>query len=172
MMVLPSKNSAISINCSSFLYQCHYALQEIGPFYINQLVYSKSTLKLVYLLFYKLVLRFFLTCASLKMLLGLFLSLDVNMYMYYVYYGTYIYVYVYACVESRSIFLNCSQRFLSQCHALNLELVQLNWLAGESLGSSSLPSTGLQIFSTLTYAASTLLIEPSLQSFYKNFPCT
>lgn len=146
MMVLPSKNSAISINCSSFLYQCHYALQEIGPFYINQLVYSKSTLKLVYLLFYKLVLRFFLTCASLKMLLGLFLSLDVNMYMYY---GTYIYVYVYACAESRSIFLNCSQRFLSQCHALNLELtVQLNWLAGESLGSSSLPSTGLQIFST------------------------
>lgn len=149
MMVLPSKHSAISINCSSFLYQCHYALQEIGPFYINQLVYSKSTLKLVYLLFYKLVLRFFLTCASLKILLGLFLSLDVNMYMYYVYYGTYIYVYVYAGVESRSIFLNCSQRFLSQCHALNLELtVQLNWLAGESLGSSSLPSTGLQIFST------------------------
>lgn len=146
MMVLLSKHSAISINCSSFLYQCHYALQEIGPFYINQLVYSKSTLKLVYLLFYKLVLRFFLTCASLKILLGLFLSLDVNMYMYY---GTYIYVYVYACAESRSIFLNCSQRFLSQCHALNLELtVQLNWLAGESLGSSSLPSTGLQIFST------------------------
>lgn len=149
MMVLPSKNSAISINCSSFLYQCHYALQEIGPFYINQLVYSKSILRLVYLLFYKLVLRFFLSCASLKVLLGLFMSLDVNMNMYYVYYGTYIYVYVYACVESRSIFLNRSQRFLSQCHALILELtVQLNWLAGESLGSSSLPGTRLQIFST------------------------
>lgn len=91
-MVLPCKNSAISINCSSLLYQCHYALQEIGPFYINQLVYSKSTLRLAYLLLYRLVLRFFLTCASLKILLGLFLSLDVNMNMYYVYYGTYIFM--------------------------------------------------------------------------------